>query len=100
MKTIGKGGFGKAKRTIWNGREAEVKFLNVNHDPRATLATCTLNREKAKKEGKIMSLFKNRDSIAEIYSVEGHAIYMKYYPEESLRDQLEKKMLIKIDILC
>lgn len=90
MKTIGEGGFGKAKITTWNGKKAVVKYLNVNQDPSATLATCTINRTEAQKEGRIMSIFKKCDSIAEIYAVEGHAIYMKYYPDGSLRDQLDK----------
>ena len=95
MTTIGQGGFGKAKKVIWHGKEAVVKYLNVNQDPSATLATCTLNRNEAQKEGQIMSIFKNRDSIALIYAVEGHAIYMKYYPDGSLRDQLDQGNVIK-----
>ena len=95
MATIGQGGFGKAKKVIWHGREAVVKYLNVNQDPSATLATCTLNRNEAQKEGKIMSIFKNSDSIALIYAVEGHAIYMKYYPDGSLRDQLDQGNVIE-----
>lgn len=90
MTTIGEGGCGKAKRVKWHGRDAVVKYINAKQDPSATLATCTLNRDLAREEGRIMSLFKNRDSIAEIYSVEGHAIYMKYYPEGSLRSQLDQ----------
>lgn len=95
MTTLGKGGFGKAKKVIWHGKEAVVKYLNVNQDPSATLATCTLNRNEAQKEGKIMSIFKNCDSIALIYAVEGHAIYMKYYPDGSLRDQLDQGNVIE-----
>ena len=64
--------------------------ININQDPSATFATCTINRDMAKEEGRIMSLFKNRDSIAEIYAVDGHAIYMKYYPDGSLRSQLDQ----------
>ena len=90
MTTIGKGGFGKAKLTTYNGKSAVVKYLNVNADPRATLATCTVNRNSAQKEGEIMKLFKNKENIAEIYSIVGHAIYMKYYPLGSLRNLIDK----------
>ena len=90
MTTLGVGGFGKAKKVKWHGREAVVKYININQDPSATFATCTINRDMAKEEGRIMSLFKNRDSIAEIYAVDGHAIYMKYYPDGSLRSQLDQ----------
>ena len=90
IKTLGEGGFGKVDLVLWHGREVAVKYINKTHDPRATFATCTLNREEAQKEGRIMSLFKNRDSIAEIFAIEGHSIYMKYFPEGSLRNKLEQ----------
>ena len=88
IRTLGQGGFGKVDLVEWHGIEVAVKYINKTHDPSATLATCAINREEARKEGRIMTLFKNRDSIAEIYKIEGHAIYMKYFPEGSLRKQL------------
>ena len=66
-----------------------VKYLNKNHDPSITLATWNINRESVKKEGMIMSIFKNSDSIAEIYAGERYSIYMKYFPDSNLRDQLD-----------
>ena len=54
MSTIAIGGYGKAKKIDYNGKTAVVKYINMNKDPSATLATCTLNRENAKYEGEIM----------------------------------------------
>ena len=89
MKTVGVGGFGKAKICTYKGKTAVVKYVNTAGSPQATLATCTINRQSAKTEGEIMKLF---DSIyiAEIYGIEGHAIYMKYYDHGSLREQIDK----------
>ena len=89
MTTVGIGGFGKAKLTTYKGRRAVVKYINTSGDPRATLATNTTNRQDAKTEGEIMKLFKS-PYIAEIYAIEGHAIYMKYYEKGSLREQINK----------
>ena len=89
MKTLGQGGFGKAKLTIYKGKRAVVKYVNSSGDPRATLATNITNRQDAKKEGEIMKLF-NSNYIAEIYGIEGHAIYMKYYNQGSLREIIDK----------
>ena len=93
--TIGQGGFGKAKLTTYNNKKAVVKYINTTNDPRATLATCTINRKDAKYEGEIMKLFKDTTNIATIYDIQGHAIYMKYYPLGSLRDLLDKKGIIE-----
>ena len=90
MLTVGVGGFGKAKLTTYKGKKAVVKYLNVNDSPEATFATCTINREAAKKEGEIMKLFENSDYLAQMYAIEGHAIYMKYYEKGSLRDLIDK----------
>ena len=73
MTTVGQGGFGKAKLTTYHGKKAVVKYINTSGDPRAALATNTTNRQKKKKEGEIMKLFKSV-YIAEIYAIEGHAI--------------------------
>ena len=89
MSTVGVGGFGKAKLTTYKGKKAVVKYLNVNNSPEATFATCTLNREEAKKEGEIMKLFQNKAYLAQIYAIEGHAIYMRYYEKGSLRDLID-----------
>ena len=88
-KTVGVGGFGKAKLTTYKGKQAVVKYINTAGSPQATLATCTINRQDAKKEGEIMKLF-DSPYIAEIYGIEGHAIYMKYYDQGSLRSQIDK----------
>ena len=56
--TIGQGGFGKAKLTTYNNKKAVVKYINTTNDPRATLATCTINRKDAKYEGEIMKFLK------------------------------------------
>ena len=93
IKTLGYGGYGKVDLVIWKGKEVAVKYMNLNDEPSATLATCALNRETAEKEGAIMALFKKKDSIAELYAVEGHAIFMEYFPEGSLRDLLDKKIV-------
>ena len=53
------------------------------------MAICTINRQNAKLEGEIQKLF-NIDFVAEIYGIEGHAIYMKYYKDGSLRSQIDK----------
>ena len=37
-----------------------------------------------------MKLFKDTTNIATIYDIQGHAIYMKYYPLGSLRDLIDK----------
>ena len=50
-RTLGQGGFGKAKLTTYNGKKAVVKYINTTNNPRATLATCTINRKDAKYEG-------------------------------------------------
>ena len=89
MSTVGSGAFGKAKLTTYKGKKAVVKYLNVNNSPWATFATCTLNREEAKKEGEIMKLFQDKSWIAQIYAIEGHAIYMKYYEKGSLRGLID-----------
>ena len=81
MSTLGIGGFGKAKLTTYNGKKAVVKYINVQGDPRATLATCTINRNYASEEGEIMKKLAEQNYIAEIYDVKGHAIYMKYYED-------------------
>ena len=95
IKSLGEGGNGKVDLVIWKGREVAVKYLNLTNDPSATLATCAINRKEAEIEGRIMALFKKRDSIAEIYAIEGHAIYMQYFPEGSLRSLLDKNMVNK-----
>ena len=89
MTTVGAGGFGKAKITTYNGQTAVVKYINTTSDPRATLATCTINRKDAQYEGEIMKLF-NHVNIAKIYEIRGHCIFMKYYPLGSLRDMINK----------
>ena len=89
MTTIAIGGFGKAKKVSYKGKTAVVKYINISHDPSATLATSALNRENAKYEAEIMKLFKDSTNIATIYEVEGHAIYMKYYPLGSLEDVIK-----------
>ena len=86
MKTVGSGGCGKAKLTIYNGKPAIIKYINVNSSPSATLATCTLNRDYAEKEGEVMEILKYYSRIATIYAIKGHSIYMKYYPLGNLRD--------------
>lgn len=96
MKTVGVGGFGKAKLTKYQGKQAVVKFVNSSGDPRATLATCTMNRTDARNEGLVMILLSKNKNIAEVYGIEGHAIYMKYYPLGSLRKIIDDKKL-KID---
>ena len=88
MKTEGSGGFGKAKKTIYKEKEAVVKFVNTAGSPQATLATCTINRKDAKLEGEIQKLFSTK-YVAEIYGIEEHAIYMKYYKDGSLRSQID-----------
>ena len=85
MTTIGIGGFGKAKLTTYKGMQAVVKYINIKSDPRATLATCTVNRQGASSEGYIMDSLSNNKYISKIYGIEGHAIYMKYYPLGSLK---------------
>ena len=40
-------------------------------------------------KGKIQSLF-NKEYVPEVYGIEGHAIYMKYYEDGSLRSQIDK----------
>ena len=89
MMTIGQGGFGKAKLTTYKGQLAVVKYVNPAGEPQATLATCTINRQSAELEGGIQKLFSTA-YVAEIYGIEGHAIYMKYYPDGSLRSQIDK----------
>ena len=89
MKTLGQGGFGKAKLTIYKGKRAVVKYVNSSGAPRATLATNITNRQDAKKEGEILKVF-HSNYIAEIYGIEGHAIYMKYYDQGSLREIINK----------
>ena len=89
MVTVGQGGFGKAKLTTYKGKVAVVKYVNTAGEPQATLATCTINRQSAKMEGEIQKLF-TTSYVAEIYGIEGHAIYMKYYPDGSLRSQIDK----------
>ena len=89
MATLGKGGFGKAKFTIYEGKPAVVKYIDVNNSPSATLATCTVNRQNAEEEGKVMEKFKVYNYIAQIYAIKGHAIYMKYYPLGSLRSVID-----------
>lgn len=104
-RTLGQGGFGKAKLTTYNGKKAVVKYINTTNNQRATLATCTINRKDAKYEGEIMKLFKETTNIATIYDIQGHAIYMKYYPLGSLRDLIDKgkvdknRFLIAIGII-
>ena len=88
MKTVGSGGYGKAKKTIYKEKEAVVKFVNTAGSPQATLATCTINRKDAKLEGEIQKLFSTK-YVAEIYGIEEHAIYMKYYKDGSLRSQID-----------
>ena len=90
MTTIGIGGFGKAKLTTYKGKQAVVKYININSDPSATLATCTINRIGAFDEGFIMVNLRNNRYIADMYGLEGHAIYMKYYPLGSLRSQIDQ----------
>ena len=89
MSTIAIGGFGKAKKINYKGITAVVKYININKDPSATLATCTLNRTNANNEAEIMGLFKDSCFIAQVYEVKGHAIYMKYYPLGSLEDVIQ-----------
>ena len=89
MTTVGVGGFGKAKKTTYKGKEAVVKYINTAGAPQATLATCTINRQDAKLEGEIQKLF-FAGCVAEVYGIEGHAIYMKYYKDGSLRSQIDK----------
>ena len=89
MTTVGMGGFGKAKKTYYKGKEAVVKYVNTAGSPQATLATCTINRQDARYEGEIQKLF-DKQWVAEVYAIEGHAIYMKYYPDGSLRMQIDK----------
>ena len=89
MTTVGVGGFGKAKKTYYKGKEAVVKYVNTAGSPQATLATCTINRQDARYEGEIQKLFSTA-WVAEVYAIEGHAIYMKYYPDGSLRSQIVK----------
>ena len=89
MKTVGVGGCGKAKKTTYKGRDAVVKYVNTAHSPEATLATCTKNRQDAKLEGEIQNLF-NKEFVAEVYGIHGHAIYMRYYKDGSLRSQIDK----------
>ena len=89
MTTVGIGGFGKAKKTIYQGKEAVVKYVNTAGSPQATLATCTINRQDAKLEGEIQRLFNHTHYVAEVYGIEGHAIYMKYYKDGSLRSQID-----------
>ena len=88
MTTVGKGGFGKAKKTTYKGKEAVVKYVNTAGSPQATLATCTINRQDAKLEGEIQKLFSTK-YVAAVYGIEGHAIYMKYYKDGSLRSQID-----------
>ena len=89
MITVGVGGCGKAKKTIYKGRDAVVKYVNTAHSPEATLATCTQNRKDAKLEGEIQSLF-NKEFVAEVYGIHGNAIYMRYFEDGSLRSQIDK----------
>lgn len=92
MKTLGIGGFGKAKLTTYNGKKAVVKYINIIGNPSATLATCTINRNYASEEGEVMKKLSQKEHIAEIYEVKGHAIYMKYYEDGSLRDVIDHKL--------
>lgn len=88
-KTLGEGGFGKAKLTTYKGEKAVIKYINTTGDPRATLATCTINRKDANYEGEIMKLFDHKN-IAKIYEIQGHCIIMKYYPLGSLKDLIDR----------
>ena len=99
MATVGVGGFGKAKKTIYKGKVAVVKYINTAGAPQATLATCTINRQDAKLEGEIQKLF-SKSCVAEVYGIEGHAIYMRYYKDGSLRSQIDKNGVNKKRYMC
>jgi serine/threonine protein kinase len=99
MATVGVGGFGKAKKTAYKGKEAVVKYINTAGAPQATLATCTINRQDAKLEGEIQKLF-SKTCVAEVYGIEGHAIYMRYYKDGSLRSQIDKNGANRRRYLC
>ena len=99
MTTVGMGSYGKAKKTFYKGKEAVVKYINTAGSPQATLATCTINRQDAKIEGEIQKLF-NKKFIAEIYGIDVHDIYMKYYKDGSLRSQIDKNGANKRRYYC
>ena len=63
------------------------------------MATCTTNRQDAEIEGEIQKLF-NTLYVAEVYGIEGHAIYMKYYKDGSLRSQIDKNGANKRRYYC
>ena len=66
MKTLGIGGFGKAKLITYNGKKAVAKYINASGDPSATLSTCTINRNYACEEGEVMKKLSQKNYIAEI----------------------------------
>ena len=76
------------RKKIYKGKEAIEKYVNTAGSPQATLATCTINRQNAKLEGEIQHSF-SKSFIAEVYDIEGHAIYMKYNKNWSLRSQID-----------